>query len=476
MSKPLSTSTPNAIATPYQLDFTNASIRNRVSHAVIELCGKFGEGYNEPKHLSSKYLSKHLGSPSNPSSAYLRSVLLIVRDEYYSKIAGVTKQYSLNIIGVMYAFAGVNQGHNLSYSEYRKAYRIFESANPDKTALDFDIEEYLTATQPVVVPIQPKSRNELRKERRIRKMKELPKLKMGKDGILDFDQVIDYLYAQYRDELTSLKFTMREKSNRYWHPIQHVSRMYKPALLARGGLLYEYDIQCCAPTLIYQLAIMCGNKLPLIFIRRYIEFRDKIREDLAKAAGISLKNAKMIVNALFCGAKLGCNSNFAITRALEHDYEKIKLLINEEFLVGLRADIKSCWDTIVAYGHIPRKYRISTRVGREGNIELCAVTSADRWELYFLLEKMILDSVIRFLDATGNKRFTEHDGWTTQKKVDVDALLAHIFKETGFNVKLDEDVHIGSTSSQDFLDIDDMLDELLDGDLIMLEDEDEPVV
>jgi hypothetical protein len=283
-----------------------------------------------------------------------------------------------------------------------------------------------------------KSRNELRKERKISKMKALPKLKMSNTGILDIDQVVSVLFMQYRKELTSLKFDMEAKAHRYNHLIHHISEVYKPALLAKAGLRYSYNIRCCVPTLLYQLAMMCNGALSFKFIQQYLESPDEIREHLSRTAGISIKQAIMVVNALFCGARLGRNPRFALSRDLDYDYAKIEILMNDKFLTGLQEDIKRCWAVLDADGHVPKDHRVSNKKGHSGAEGLHAISTTAKWELYTFLEKLVLDAVIRYLDSTGNGRFTEHNEWTTQNKVDVDGLIAYVFNETGFSIKLTE--------------------------------------
>jgi hypothetical protein len=83
------------------------------------------------------------------------------------------------------------------------------------------------------------------------------------------------------------------------------------------------------------------------------------------------------------------------------------------------------------------KRYITTKTNKS---RLLPLSSRDKWNLYFRLERQVLDTIRNYLDKTGNKYFLEHDGFTTQKQLDENELLDEIYDKTGFILELELEV------------------------------------
>jgi hypothetical protein len=104
------------------------------------------------------------------------------------------------------------------------------------------------------------------------------------------------------------------------------------------------------------------------------------------------------------------------------------------YIKELRSDIKTIWEYLRPM--MTKRY-ITTKNNKR---RLLALSSRDKWNLYFRLERQVLDVVRDYLDKSDNKYFLEHDGFTTQKQVNETELLDEIYNKTGFILQLECEV------------------------------------
>jgi hypothetical protein len=137
---------------------------------------------------------------------------------------------------------------------------------------------------------------------------------------------------------------------------------------------------------------------------------------------------KVLINSLFCGARLGCNSQFALSQLFGGNRVTIELLKANPWLSRLRSEIKACWQQIEPT--MTTKY--VTETGRK-----IPLNSRAKWGRYFELERQVLNSVRSYLVATGNRHFLIHDGWTTEQPVDIHKLVEYIAADTGYYIGIE---------------------------------------
>jgi hypothetical protein len=162
-------------------------------------------------------------------------------------------------------------------------------------------------------------------------------------------------------------------------------------------------------------------------IEQLIANKDQIRQYIADTAEISIRDAKILINALFCGARLGNNQDFAISQLLNGDRARIEVLKQDTFIQQLRTDIRDCWSYITP--------TLAPRFNAQTHRRI-AVNSKQKWAVYFELERQVLDCVRSYLAETHNAHFLEHDGWTCESPVDTEQLLNRIQQRTGFRLSL----------------------------------------
>lgn len=243
----------------------------------------------------------------------------------------------------------------------------------------------------------------------------------------DLELVAEWAKIGHETELADLQFGYYEREHcaRLWHPLQNMRKTIKPVFWSSVGLAHNYDIQAAAPTLIYQKAKMLGLKRAVDMLECFLNEPKAFRQHLAGEAGITMKAAKEVLNALFCGANLGANYKFDLFHVLGKDEEKVELLRANPLLTALRADIGRCWQAIEAA--LPGAFELDAIEARESQL---------KWRLYFSLERQVLDAISAELERQEVKHFKEHDGFRTDKDIDLCSLEAHVLSSTGFSVRL----------------------------------------
>ena len=236
-------------------------------------------------------------------------------------------------------------------------------------------------------------------------------------------------------ELSTGVFAYNDTSSRLYHPLQNYRRTDKQALLAADGYLYNYDIQCCAPSLIWQYAQRLGMDLYPRAIREYIVNRKQIRNDIATQAEITEQQVKRIINGLFQGAHISRYTQSLVYRELSGDLARIEFLKQMQFIQELQADIKTCWSYIRP---VVAKRTIETKTGTR----LLPITGKQKTAVYRDLERLVLNSIRIYLNQTDNQFFAEHDGWTSRQPVDVSALVQHIKLQTSFDIDIEQDFFV----------------------------------
>lgn len=239
-------------------------------------------------------------------------------------------------------------------------------------------------------------------------------------------------------ELVSLTFRMEEKGTcaRLFHGLQHLRKEIKTVFWA-DKLPHNYDIQSCAPTLIYQQARAFGMTGECAAIDALLEDPKAFRTELAARIGISYKEAKTIINALFCGAVLGRGPRFELFRLIR-SFPKMNALRADPWLTALREEIRACWRTMGNAGVIPRK--------RDKRGRLMPLSCGDKWWYYFGLERLVLDEILEYLAERDIKFFSEHDGFRTHTPVDTQAIEAQVSGALDFSIRITCEDHAPDSS------------------------------
>lgn len=335
-----------------------------------------------PRQLSARFIDKTFSSQSTPISRYLRLILLLCTNERFSADKKISKQYVYNPKGVTYLVELLDGNTTLPWSQWR---------------LHFDASGHSTRTDSKTIK----------------------------------QATNDFVIESFHPQLESGDFTYTDKSNRLWNPIQNIRKSVKKPLLAQYGYSHQFDVQTCAPTLIHQEAMRLGMTHECTFIENYLANKTEWRNTLAAEFHIAPAKVKMIINAMFCGAKLGSSEYFSIFKLVERNTRLMTKMKNHELLVGLKEDIRQCWNTISPF------MDIKFITDKNGKTRKKALDSKTRWDLYFRLERKVLNVAKEYMDENGFKYFLEHDGWACNQYFDPKHFSDYVFQVLGYRLNFD---------------------------------------
>jgi hypothetical protein len=216
-------------------------------------------------------------------------------------------------------------------------------------------------------------------------------------------------------ELKSLVFTYQEKrpGDRLYHPLQSIERQQLAGLWA-DRLPFAYDISTAQPTLLMQEAQALGCPDVLLapisnFLANKVSYR-AVAQELLK---MSERDAKQCVNGLFFVPVI--SRSFKCSLYKKHGEAAIAFA-EHPLIRPLRKSIQAMWRVLGS--RVPVR-----RAGQKA-------------ELARRLERKVLDVVVAHCDALGIKHFLIHDGWRTDKPLDVAVVTAAISK-IGFNLVIE---------------------------------------
>ena len=251
------------------------------------------------------------------------------------------------------------------------------------------------------------------------------------------DIAVEWGDTEYKQELDTLDFEYQEKTHRLYNDIQNIRSEARAMLLANRGLKYDYDIDTAAPTLLYQHSFITPSATGecLDVIEYYIANKERVRNKLSKESGLPVENIKGILNAHFSGGFLTTYGRSQVFRMCNCDPAIVYFLQQHPFIIGLKADIKTMWEPIKQDN--PTQYYTMT----SGKKRRRPFNPKAKWNIYFQLERLILNEVIDYCKQINCNYFLEHDGFRTNKQIDTDDLSMYIKDTTGYNLTFKESIH-----------------------------------
>lgn len=240
---------------------------------------------------------------------------------------------------------------------------------------------------------------------------------------------IERRFQEQAAEIHSGEFEYTEVGGRWYNGLQLIPRDVKPLFWQEYSYLYDYDIDTCAPTLLYQQAKKIKSKIkPLAYVEFYINHKQEVRDELMIKYNLSGSQVKQIINALFQGGILNSYEHNKILRYVNMMTYKIAQLKQDQFLVALIKDIKAMWS--VLRGQISTGYTYQGDQRRSRRI-----TGKHKTNYYKQLEGEVMSVVWRSLRRNGIKFFKEHDGFRSDQFVIPCELEQEIWRATGFDIK-----------------------------------------
>lgn len=239
-------------------------------------------------------------------------------------------------------------------------------------------------------------------------------------------------WAQKNLQFKSVKYT--DKSNRLWHPIQNMPKRIRSAYLKGCGLRVQHDIRSAAPSLLYQFSLEHSGGVVLETIDHYVHNKQLVREKLSTETGLPIQNIKVLINSLFAGAVLGASSRFSCWEYCNQDRSIIKFLQQHPYISDLIADIKQMWE------YLRPNLPVHIQKLKNGKTRRVQMTPRNKWHLYFLLERQILNEIRSYLELVGVKYFLIHDAFVSEPlPYGINDLKYWILAGSGFDVEFDKE-------------------------------------
>ena len=242
-------------------------------------------------------------------------------------------------------------------------------------------------------------------------------------GVVCIPMVID---SQSNQQLDSGEFEYKESNGREYHPLQNLPKRIKKPLLTSKGYRHEYDIQCCAQTLLLQYSRTKGFNKPTPALDQYISDRTLIRNDLCERLSLENTTIKKILTAILNGGSISAWHENMIFSYVNYNKLMISELSVDPYIQRYQKEVREMW-----------KFLRGTQSLREGQRFNAKMKS----EMYRFLEEEVRVVIKKHLKRTGNKAFIEHDGWSSRKPVDIDLLKYEVKQQTGFVIELDWTIH-----------------------------------
>lgn len=237
---------------------------------------------------------------------------------------------------------------------------------------------------------------------------------------LDRKTQINYALSKekYGPTIESANFEYKEKSDRNWNPIQNIKSEVREQVFVDYTYKHNYDLECAMVNLIVQYARKCGMgpKTQIKCLDAYIQDRSQYRQQLAFDVQCTVAEAKKVIQARFSG---GTTRPGKSVHKEFSDRKCLARLVKNQWFKQFTKDLNKCWKAIAKSKGVSK------------------LTTKEKAAEYFKLEKLIMDSVEKFIkkDKT-NKYFKEHDGWRCIYPLDLNYLKSYIKNQTGYDVNI----------------------------------------
>lgn len=237
-------------------------------------------------------------------------------------------------------------------------------------------------------------------------------------------------FAAQAEHIASGNFPYNYNGFRWYDSLQYIQREEKGEAWAKQGYYYDYDIECCAPTLFMQQAKRLNpNMKSLDYIAFYLENKNLVRDEISIKYNLSGSQVKQLINGLFQGGVLNTyKDNKIFVNVLNRNSFKMREIKQDPFLIELIKDIKYLWKQLrkdIDTGHYyASDVRRSVRI-----------TGKDKTQYYQKLEGVVMKPVWKYLKKKSVRVHREHDGFRSDVCVDPYDLEQLVLTSTGFHVK-----------------------------------------
>ena len=244
--------------------------------------------------------------------------------------------------------------------------------------------------------------------------------------------VSNYYKKKYAKELAGEKsFSYYDKSHRLWNELQNLTSEDKQEVFG-DTLPFDYDVS----TSLISHMLADVQKLDKTFDKNnynlIIEYRDNkklIRQKVGELLDIDQDSVKKLFAYLNNNGIISASPFMSLIKIVGSK-EKVELMKRNKFFRHYRIQIKSLWRWWI--------YKNNTEILFRGAKDRIRISNQKRYELYFHRERKLLDVMKEYLDQNGLVYFLEHDGFRSNKEVDLDQLHQFIFDKLQSEIKLEK--------------------------------------
>ncbi|TWB18840.1 hypothetical protein FBZ89_109227 [Nitrospirillum amazonense] len=250
----------------------------------------------------------------------------------------------------------------------------------------------------------------------------------------------DVVRQRFQPVLDGRAVEYHDNGLRRFHPVQNIRRDVRKQVFDGW---WDYDVESCAPTLVYQYAVshyrwvygVQSAAEPFPSILRLINDKAHIRQHVSSLTGLDVSRSKQILQMLFFRANPGMHASNALYSTLGNDPYIFQKLVNDDYVQALRLDAKAMWRYAIARDtHERASLRMS---GIKSSTPVSGIR-ARRMNIYLSLERRVMDAIFRQLSADGVTHVIMHDGFMSRDKVDVGKLTRLVKDEMGYEIRLSE--------------------------------------
>lgn len=208
------------------------------------------------------------------------------------------------------------------------------------------------------------------------------------------------------------EYTEPVKGGRRYHEMQQLPKKYRGDIW-RG--YYEYDLSAANVTLITQQAKAIYENLQTPRLDKYLFNKGPFRAALAAQFGVSLTEAKELVQCVISLATFNTTDFSHAYTVLSH--KKFAEFVHHPYFQEMRAEIQECWRVL-----LPKEW----------------ADGEARFRKYEQIERLIIDVCEQHL--RGKNYLLQHDGFLLMERepLNLPMLTAAIEAQTGYIVGLEE--------------------------------------
>ena len=325
----------------------------------------------------------------------------------------------------------VNEIHQLVHTPYRVSTPNGKINSDYKHIINVDLQECKDIVETYKKDIELKGKSNITQPDLLNIFRYIRLIEDNPNSISTF--------IRYKRKAGGRLFNIYEDNN---IPFQSLSKEIRSNVF-KGQ--YYYDIETSAPTILQQLSVKYFN-YDMPKVRYYIQNKEYYRNLLVENVGLTYKEAKSFLTAIFFGASL--NDNFFLEGSssfsklygvskIREIMEKVPLVV--DLYVELREFIKK-------YGKYLKEKNV--KKGKDGKLYLHNSRGASKevdlnnWNnakailfQYFGYESQILDCLIKKYQHS----LLLFDGFISNQDIDTTEMSDLVKKELGFDIKFSKE-------------------------------------